>query len=361
MASAAVVAAWSPAMPASAATTYQEQEGHHGVDTFTNHHNASGVGPRIDPGAWVDVSCKVYDPYIASVNPDGYWYRIASAPWSDQYYSPANTFMNGDPWDGPYTHNTDFNVPDCGAAPASAPPPPPPAPSASVSLNQGPTAPHGYWYVIALDHFSPGTDVQVTCHDSVDPGGFRTFSLAADGAGHAASQSSCYSNDGPDHWVTADGHESNHVTWGPVAAPPPQPNPPVPPTSQPPGPAPAETCESFDGVEAPTANLSQWLLKRYEDGYSSPVVVPWAYFSGNPQFVVEAKSLPVSGQVVGWRAVFPSDMYFALGHFTINRTSEHCYSISDRYDFSWLELPFWLQQKVKSAIPFDIHSSGQLW
>jgi hypothetical protein len=22
--------------------------------------------------------------------------------------------MNGDPWNGPYTHNTDFSVPDCG-------------------------------------------------------------------------------------------------------------------------------------------------------------------------------------------------------------------------------------------------------
>jgi hypothetical protein len=59
------------------------------------------------------VSCKVYDPYIASVNPDGYWYRIYSSPWNNQYYAPANTFMNGDPYGGPYTHNTDFAVPNC--------------------------------------------------------------------------------------------------------------------------------------------------------------------------------------------------------------------------------------------------------
>jgi hypothetical protein len=30
--------------------------------------------------------------------PDGSWYRIASSPWDDGYYSPANTFMNGDPY-----------------------------------------------------------------------------------------------------------------------------------------------------------------------------------------------------------------------------------------------------------------------
>jgi hypothetical protein len=94
--------------------TWAEQETpNHPVNTFTNYHNASGMGTPIAAGQWVQVSCKVYDPYIASVNPDGYWYRIASAPWNNAYYSPANTFMNGDPYGGPYTHNTDFAVPNC--------------------------------------------------------------------------------------------------------------------------------------------------------------------------------------------------------------------------------------------------------
>lgn len=90
-----------------------EKQGRHGVNTFRNYHNASGLGPRISPHQTVDVSCKVLDTTIASANPDGYWYRIASAPWNDQYYAPANTFYNGDPESGPYTHNTDFAVPDC--------------------------------------------------------------------------------------------------------------------------------------------------------------------------------------------------------------------------------------------------------
>ena len=94
--------------------TYAEQEGHYGANTFTNPYNASGMGPnKIPAAAWVQVSCKVYAPAIQSANPDGYWYRIASSPWNNAYYTVANTFMNGDPWGGPYTHNTDFNVPDC--------------------------------------------------------------------------------------------------------------------------------------------------------------------------------------------------------------------------------------------------------
>lgn len=71
------------------------------------------MGPKIPAAAWVQVSCKVYAPAIQSANPDGYWYRIASSPWNNAYYAVANTFMNGDPWGGPYTHNTDFKVPDC--------------------------------------------------------------------------------------------------------------------------------------------------------------------------------------------------------------------------------------------------------
>jgi hypothetical protein len=100
--------------PPAPPTTWAEQETpNHPVNTFANYHNASGMGPAIAAGQWVQVSCRVYDPTIASVNPDGYWYRIASSPWNNAYYAPANTFMNGDPYGGPYTHNTDFSVAVC--------------------------------------------------------------------------------------------------------------------------------------------------------------------------------------------------------------------------------------------------------
>jgi hypothetical protein len=95
------------------APTSSELEGQFGTNTFSDPSSATGQGARVEPGTTVQVACKLYAPQIGSVNPDGYWYRIASAPWNGAYYTPANTFMNGDPWDGPYTHNTDFSVPDC--------------------------------------------------------------------------------------------------------------------------------------------------------------------------------------------------------------------------------------------------------
>ncbi len=93
---------------------YAEQQGSLGANTFADPYSLSAKqGRKISAGAWVQVSCKVYAPTISSASPDGYWYRIASSPWDNAYYAVANTFMNGDPWGGPYTHYTDSRVPDC--------------------------------------------------------------------------------------------------------------------------------------------------------------------------------------------------------------------------------------------------------
>ncbi|QLQ37339.1 hypothetical protein [Micromonospora robiginosa] len=99
------------------------------------------------------------------------------------------------------------------ASPPAGPAAPPVPPSPTVSLEQGPAAPHGFRYAVSLQHFAPGTDVTVTCHDSVDPGGFYTFRLRTDGDGNAYTRTQCYSGDHPDHWAIAGGIESNHVSW----------------------------------------------------------------------------------------------------------------------------------------------------
>jgi hypothetical protein len=97
------------------AGTRPEQQGSRGANTFLNTTSISGPGPRVNPQQVVNVSCKVLDRSAASISPDGYWYRLADSPWNNQYYAAANTFMNGDPAGGPFTHNTDFAVPDCNA------------------------------------------------------------------------------------------------------------------------------------------------------------------------------------------------------------------------------------------------------
>jgi hypothetical protein len=82
-----------------------------GARTYSNPHSLTGEGPRIPNRQNVDVSCIVIAPSAPSVGL--YWYRITSPPWNDQYYAPANSFFNGDPEGGLYTHVVDSAVPRC--------------------------------------------------------------------------------------------------------------------------------------------------------------------------------------------------------------------------------------------------------
>jgi Prokaryotic phospholipase A2 len=147
--------------------------------------------------------------------------RIALAVYTAVRNIPSNSFgLSGQP------------PPNPGQVPAPLPPLPPlpqqplppvaPLPSgpAKVTLAQGPAAPAGYRYAITLSGFTPGSAVSITCYDSVSPGGFYSFHLTADVAGGASTASYCYSGDGPDHWVIANGVQSNHATWGGGSPPP---------------------------------------------------------------------------------------------------------------------------------------------
>jgi hypothetical protein len=348
------------AAPVQADTTRAETVGGH-THTWTNYTNAGGTEGQLIPRyTTVQISCALNGFRVANGNT--WWYRIASSPWDNNFYASADAFYNngktsgslvGTPW-------VDPAVPICGAAPSAPSPPPVPA---SVTMAQGPAAPYGYRYAITLHGFASNSNISINCFDAQSPSGFYPFTMHTDGAGHAYTQSQCYSGIGGDHWAKANGIESNRVSWGPrpqAPAPPQAPaNPPAPATQPAPAQTP-ETCKAVHGEMGPSNNVSEWLIKRFEAGYSTDVVLPWSYFSGNPQFVAQAKSLAEDHNVVGWRAVFPSDMYFALGHFTIYHAKGNCYEIVDTYDFSALELPFWLQQVFKSAIPFKIRSTGKL-
>jgi hypothetical protein len=110
-----------------------------------------------------------------------------------------------------------------------------PSTGATVELTQGPIAPDGYRYAVTLYGFTPNSTVGVECYDSASPTGFYSFNLTTNASGYASiSSGSCYSGDGPDHWVVAGGVGSNHVTWGASAPAGPTP---TAPTQQPPPPA----------------------------------------------------------------------------------------------------------------------------
>lgn len=102
-------------LPADAGKTYTETvSSGSGARTFTDPYSMDESGPTIPFLQPAQVPCKVYSPVAPSIGPLGYWYRIASPPWNNHYYAPANSFANGDPPQGPYTgKDIDPAVPDC--------------------------------------------------------------------------------------------------------------------------------------------------------------------------------------------------------------------------------------------------------
>jgi hypothetical protein len=84
-----------------------------GTTTFHDPRGFRGEGPRVLLGQRVEVVCRFLDPNApASVQP-GWWYLVDSPPWNRQYYTPANTYLNGDPPEGPHGTAVDGRVPVC--------------------------------------------------------------------------------------------------------------------------------------------------------------------------------------------------------------------------------------------------------
>lgn len=342
------------------------------------------------------------------VNADGgvYW-RTATPDWNNPIRNPGYGVYNGDNiellcWTlgstvPPYNNNTlwynarivsgrglgtgfvndhfiytginepnivEPGVPRCG----SSPPPPPPVPASqpTVTLSQGPVAPSGYRYAISLTGFPAFSSIQVACYDTASPSGFWFFPMQADSGGSAYTQSECYSGDGPDHWVRAGGFESNHVSWGsppspsvPTPQPAPRPTPSPSPTIAHP-PVQPEQCLSFNGDRiADSGSVWYSLYDHALWGGGRSVVIDWSFFAKNPSFVARARQLPVGQQTVYFENL-NTDMGRALAHFSVKRTSASCYWVYDRYDFAFIEFPFWVYQLVGSVQPFDVNASGRL-
>jgi surface antigen len=101
-----------PSTPAPAPTWSETVGGN--ANTWTNYTNAGGnQGPTIPGYTTVQIACKIGGFRVADGNT--WWYRIASAPWSNAYYVSADAFYNNGQTSGSL-HGTPFvdgNVADC--------------------------------------------------------------------------------------------------------------------------------------------------------------------------------------------------------------------------------------------------------
>jgi hypothetical protein len=165
----------------------------------------------------VQLECYAWGDAVGPYH-DTLWYYVANVTRPTNDGVPNVGFLNAHYInDGKLANQVDANVPACVNNQPPQPTPQPNSQSPSVTLAQGPAAPSGYRYAITLSGFAGNTPVSISCRDSVNPGGFYTFSLTTDSDGQASTQSYCYSGDGPDHWVVANGIQSNNVTWAGTA------------------------------------------------------------------------------------------------------------------------------------------------
>jgi hypothetical protein len=84
-----------------------------GARTFRNPLIFGGEGKRVPPGQRVRVVCRYQQADPAPSVQDGWWYLLASSPWNRQYYSPASSYLNGDPPGGPYLTIVNNGIPVC--------------------------------------------------------------------------------------------------------------------------------------------------------------------------------------------------------------------------------------------------------
>lgn len=140
-----------------------------------------------------------------------------------------------------------------GANPTTPPttvaqPPPttaPPNPTASAAMSAGGPINNGYYYAVSGTGFPAGVSVTIVCRDTVDPGGFYTFTRTTNGSGQFSFSNVCWSADTGNHWVTVSYPggtvTSNQVYWAYSS----------PPTTTSPPPAPSWSLTLSRGGAAP--------------------------------------------------------------------------------------------------------------
>ncbi len=75
------------------------------ITLYRDYINASVPSPEmIPPSTPVTVSCTTQGQPLNSNPSDDNWYRVASAPWENEYYAPADAFYNGAPTSAPFAH-----------------------------------------------------------------------------------------------------------------------------------------------------------------------------------------------------------------------------------------------------------------
>jgi hypothetical protein len=150
-----------------------------------------------------------------------------------------------------------------------------------------------------------------------------------------------------------------------------QPTPQQPTPQQPaaPAPVPEVPYDVGSGVKLQGHDGAAILYGWWVGKQGGTVILDWSYFQSFPRLMDFARSLPIDSLGKQFTTdANDGDLFFALHNFSIARTSEHCWAVSDSYDFDigidHLEkipqniLPFVFVKLMDKAVNFTVRSSG---
>lgn len=108
--------------------------------------------------------------------------------------------------------------------------------------------------------------------------------------------------------------------------------------------------------------LAYALYDHYMWGQGRNVVLEPEWVAGISGFRAEVYSLDI-GQLGVWTPPKDSDLFWAIGSFTVVRETPNCWAIYDHYDFTpdkpsnWPYVVYWSYQ-IGGAREFDVNASG---
>jgi hypothetical protein len=109
--------------------------------------------------------------------------------------------------------------------------------------------------------------------------------------------------------------------------------------------------ENPGAFQIPNQNVSSLLYGHYLTGLGGVVIVDWSFFASSDRLREFAMSLPLTEETsFKAEADLDGDLYWAMGTFGVYRTSEHCFSIRDPYDFN--PLSYGALARWESVKPF---------
>lgn len=131
----------------------------------------------------------------------------------------------------------------------------------------------------------------------------------------------------------------------------------------------AESPEHFEGIAITNDRVSTQLINHYYDGTGTLAVVDWSFFEQSDRFMSWLQTQPIDGIGRQYESnpVDDGEIYAAVGAFSAARTSEHCYVMKDRYDFTPnkpANIPYiftWADTVFGGAAEFTVRSSGCIY